>query len=165
MGAVLVKNADRMMTSANALQEGIELTFADGCRGLVPFADIPEVKGLADLVSIELPNPYQLVLHNSRGETVDIPWDFARHYCDASYRPRVEAIGAVGRHTIGSRVRELREAARMTQEELASAAEIGRVTLLRIEKGEQSPRYETLMALAGALGRPVADLLAAAAGS
>ena len=153
------------MTSANPFEEGIGVAFADGCRGLVPFADIPEVKALRDLVSIELPNPYQLVLRNSRGETVDIPWDFARHYCDASYRPRVEAIGALVRHTIGSRVRELREAARMTQEELASAAEIGRVTLLRIEKGEQSPRYETLMALAGALGRPVADLLAAAAGS
>ena len=34
---------------------------------------------------------------------------------------------------------------------LASAAGIGRVTLVRLEGGEQSPRYETLMAIARAL--------------
>ena len=61
---------------------------------------------------------------------------------------------------VGSRIRQLREAARLTQEELATAAGIGRVTLVRIENGQQSPRYETLVALAGALGRPVAELLA-----
>ncbi len=162
MGAVLVKNADRMMTSANPVEEGIELVFADGCRGLVPFADIPEVQGLADLASVELPNPYQLVLRNWRGETVDFPWDFARHYCDASYRSRAEAIASAGRRTLGSRIRRLREAVRMTQEELAGAASIGRVTLVRIEKGEQSPRYETLVALASGLGRTVGELLAEA---
>ncbi|MDP2660839.1 MAG: helix-turn-helix transcriptional regulator [Dehalococcoidia bacterium] len=160
MGAVLVKNADRMMTSANPVEEGIELAFADGCRGLVPFADIPEVRGLADLVSIELPNPYQLVLRNSRGESVDFPWDFARHYCDPSYKPRVEALGALARQSLGARVRQLREAAHLTQEDLATAAGIGRVTLVRIENGDQSPTYETLVALAGALGRPVAELVA-----
>ncbi len=160
MGAVLVKNADRMMTSANALQEGIELTFADGCRGLVPFADIPEVKGLADIVSIELPNPYELVLRNSQSETFDFPWDFASHYCDPAYRPRVEAVRAMGRQTLGRRMRQLRESARMTQAELAAAAGIGRVTMVRIESGEQAPRYETLVALAAAIGRPVGDLIA-----
>jgi transcriptional regulator with XRE-family HTH domain len=33
-------------------------------------------------------------------------------------------------------------------------------TLLRLERGEQSPRYDTLLALAAALGKPVAALLA-----
>lgn len=47
----------------------------------------------------------------------------------------------------------------MTQERLASEAGIGRVTLVRIENGEQSPRYETLVALAEALKRPPAELL------
>ena len=35
------------------------------------------------------------------------------------------------------------------------------MTLVRIEKGEQSPRYETLVALALALGLPLAELLLA----
>ena len=47
----------------------------------------------------------------------------------------------------------------MTQQELASKAGIGRVTLVRIENGEQLPRFETLTALADALHRPTADLL------
>lgn len=95
------------------------------------------------------------------GATAEIPWDFARHYCDPSYRPRVETVAAAGRQSIGSRIRSLREAARMTQEELSSRAGIGRVTLVRIEKGEQSPRYETLVALSRALGIPLAELLLA----
>ena len=53
----------------------------------------------------------------------------------------------------------------MTQQQLASKAGIGRVTLVRIENGEQLPRFETLAALADALQRPAADLLMDDAGS
>jgi DNA-binding XRE family transcriptional regulator len=47
----------------------------------------------------------------------------------------------------------------MTQGEIATTAWIGRVTLVRIENGEQSPRDETLVALARAFGQPVAELV------
>ncbi len=159
MGTVLVKNADRMMTSANPLKDGIELAFADGCRGLVPFGDIRDVDKFENLKRIDLPNPYELIVHTRSGKTVELPWDFARHYCDASYRPRVEAVGLAGRQAIGARIRQLRESARVTQEALARAANIGRVTLVRIENGEQSPRYETLASLARALDQPIQELL------
>jgi len=78
------------------------------CR-LVPFGDIREVNKLENLTRIELPNPYELILHTRSGKTVELPWDFARHYCDASYRPRVEAIALAGRQAIGVRIRQLRE--------------------------------------------------------
>ncbi|MBI4288657.1 MAG: helix-turn-helix transcriptional regulator [Chloroflexi bacterium] len=159
MGAVLVRNADRMMTSANPLKEGIELSFADGCTGIIPFADIPDIGDLASLSAIELPNPYEVILRSAGGKAVELPWDFVRHYCDVSYRPRMEAVAARGRQSIGSRIRELRKTAHMSQRDLATAAGIGRVTLVRIENGEQSPRYETLVALAHGLGRPLAELL------
>lgn len=80
------------------------------------------------------------MLSDSRGARHEVPWDFARHYCDPSYRPRVEAIAERGRLSPGERVREMRTAAGMTQAQLASAAGIGRVTLVRLESGEQSPR-------------------------
>ena len=160
MGAVLVRNADRMMTSANPTKDGIHLTFADGRRGMIPFADLPEIEDLSNLQSIELPNPYAVMLRNRQGGTVEIAWDFARHYCDPSYLPRSEAVAAAGRQSIGSRIRGLREAAGMTQAELSSRSGIGRVTLVRIENGEQSPRYETLIALSRSLGLPLAELLA-----
>jgi DNA-binding XRE family transcriptional regulator len=160
MGVVLVKNADRMITSANLLKEGVEITFADGCRGVVPFADIPEVRKLQHVKGIELPNPYELILHTKLDESLALPWDFARHYCDSSYRPRVEVMALAGRHAIGLRIRQVRESAGLTQEALARAANIGRVTLVRLENGEQSPRYETLVSLAQALKRPIQELLA-----
>lgn len=156
----LVQRADRMMTSASATEAGIEMAFADGQSGVIPFAAIPEASGLADIRALDLPNPYELILRTARDERLELPWDFARHYCDASHRPRAEAAAATGRRAVGARVRSLRADAGMTQTELAAAAAIGRVTLARIESGEQSPRFETLAAIAQALRLPVRDLLA-----
>lgn len=159
MNAVLVKNADRMMTSAEPLLEGIEITFADGQKGLVPFAEIPEVKESKNLTSVDLPNLYEVILLTATGDTVELPWDFVRHYCDASYQPRIESVSLAGRQSVGARIRQLRQSAQLTQEALAQAGGIGRVTLVRIENGEQSPRYETLTSLAQALGRSLAELV------
>ena len=50
-------------------------------------------------------------------------------------------------------------AAGLTQGELAERSAIGRVTLVRIEKGEQSPRFNTLSAIAHTLELAVEDLL------
>ena len=159
MNVVLVKNANRMMTTASLLNDGIELSFADGLKGLIPYGEVPEIKVREGISGLELPNPYEMVLQTADGENVEIPWDFARHYCDATYRPTIEAIAALGRQTIGGRVRRYRESAGLTQEGLARAAHIGRVTLVRLEKGEQSPRFKTLKAVADALGMDAPDLL------
>lgn len=159
MDTVLVKNANRMLTSASLLDHGIELTFADGARGLIPYTDLPEIGERAALAALELPNPYEIVLKTAQGATSEIPWDFARHYCDTSYRPAVEAIAMRGRRTLGRRIRRLRKSAGLSQDALARAAGIGRVTLVRLEKGDQSPRFKTLDAIASALEIPVSELL------
>ena len=159
MDAVLVKNADRMMMVANIVANGVQLSFADGCKGMIPYSDIDEISDATDLSSLELPNPYQMILNTVNGEHIEIPWDFARHYCDESYRSTVEAIAMRGRRTLGERLRTLRDSAGLTQEQLARAANIGRVTLVRIENGEQTPRVKTLTAVAEALGKRVSDLL------
>ena len=159
MVTVRVENADRMMISAEGQEKGIAVGFADGCSGVIPFSDLPEIGAIGNLKAIQLPNLYEVLLHSRAGQTVEIPWDFARSYCDPSYRPRVEAIAESGRNAIGERIRQLRVDAQMTQEALASAAGIGRVTLVRIESGEQSPRYETLLALAKAMRHEPGELL------
>lgn len=155
-----VRNADRMMIRVRSLSPGIEVEFADGFRGVIPWVKVGQVHDPSDVADIELPNLHMIVLRSRQGETVELPWDFARHYCDASYRPHIEAIGAVGRQAIGQRIRQAREQSGLTQEATAAKAGIGRVTLVRIENGEQSPRYETLVSIASALGRPLQDLLA-----
>jgi DNA-binding XRE family transcriptional regulator len=156
---VHVKHAERMMTQAVATNEGVEITFADGCKSLIPFTDISEIDNPAKLTGIELPNPYQINIHGSKGEMVELPWDFVRHYCDSSYRTRIEAVASEGMKSLGKRIRAIRKSVGMTQSELATAAGIGRITEVRIENGEQSPRYETLSAIAHALKRPVGELL------
>lgn len=157
--AAFVRNANRMMTIASLLENGIELSFADGATGLIPYAALPELGERATISALELPNPYEIVLKTTHGATVEIPWDFARHYCDASYRPTVEAIATRGRHTLGQRIRRLRNAAGLSQDALVREAGIGRVTLVRLEKGEQTPRYKTLGAIARALEVDVSNLL------
>ncbi|MDD9986323.1 MAG: helix-turn-helix transcriptional regulator [Spirochaetaceae bacterium] len=159
MNAVLVTNADRMMMVATIVADGVQLSFADGCRGTIPYSDINEIDDAKDLSGLELPNPYEMILNTVNGEHIEIPWDFARHYCDESYRPTVEAIAMRGRRTLGERLRAVRDSAGLTQEELARAADIGRVTLVRLENGEQTPRVNTLTAIAEALGKRVSDLL------
>ena len=47
--AVLARNANRMMTVASLLEDGIELSFADGAKGLIPYSELPEIGGRAAL--------------------------------------------------------------------------------------------------------------------
>ena len=147
------------MTVARLLEDGIELSFADGARGLIPYSALPEIGERTALSTLNLPNPYEMVLETTQGETLKIPWDFARHYCDPSYRSTVEAMAMRGRHTLGQRIRRLRNAAGLSQDALARAAGIGRLTLVRLEKGEQTPRYKTLGAIARALRVDVSAML------
>jgi transcriptional regulator with XRE-family HTH domain len=60
---------------------------------------------------------------------------------------------------VGRKIRELREAAKLTQEDLAHEARISTSTLSRIERGNYQPRLDTLGKLAQALKVPVAELL------
>lgn len=56
-------------------------------------------------------------------------------------------------------LRTLREAAGLSQGELAEKSKVPRETICRIECGHQSPTVETLEALAKALGITTAALL------
>ena len=159
MSTVLVRNAERMMTAASLLDDAIQCTFADGASGLIPYADVPEISDRDAITGLELPNAYEMIVTLSDGQQTEIPWDFARHYCDKSYRATIEAIAAAGRKTLGGRIRRNRESAGLTQEQLAGRANIGRVTLVRLENGDQAPRFKTLSAIAQALEVDVNALL------
>ena len=150
---------DRMMMAASLLDDAIQYTFADGASGQIPFADLSEIGESGAIVGLELPTAYEMIITLSDGQHIEIPWDFARHYCDQTYRPTIEAIAAAGRKTLGGRIRRNRESAGLTQEQLAGRAHIGRVTLVRLENGDQAPRFKTLSAIAQALEVDVNALL------
>ena len=58
----------------------------------------------------------------------------------------------------GARVRELREIAGMTQQEVADAAGIHRVNVSKVESGSREVGVTTVVDLAAALGVEVAEL-------
>ena len=60
---------------------------------------------------------------------------------------------------VGQRVRAWREKRGLSQSALARTAKVGRVTLWRLEEGEQAPTVDTLRRLAKALKIPVGKLL------
>ena len=159
MTTVKVENSERMMIAVTPHEEGVGAIFADGCSGTIPYGVLPEIGGLSSIRTVELPNPYEVILTTTRSETLELPWDFVRHYCDSNYRPLMELLAALERQTLGSRVREFRESSGLTQKTLAHAAGIARITLVRLENGKHVPKLATLKAVAAGLERPVEDLL------
>jgi transcriptional regulator with XRE-family HTH domain len=61
--------------------------------------------------------------------------------------------------SFGQYLLDRREAAGLSQRELERLGGLSRNYLSLIERGERSPGLETLVALAGALGTTVADLV------
>jgi len=160
---VKLSQAKQMMTYLEIDKEEsrILVRFADGKEGWVP---IEEIEGLSPqknltLEEVALPNPYEIEIGAKNGESVKVPWDFTRHYCDKSYKDKEIDERDQGRSILGKRIARTRKTHGLTQAELAEAAGVGRVTISRLENGEQSPRYQTLKELAEALGVDAAQLL------
>ena len=55
--------------AARSRIDSIRLTLADGRRGVIPFADLPEIGDLSNLWSIELPNPRAVMLRNPAAQS------------------------------------------------------------------------------------------------
>jgi len=160
---IKLKAATRMMVKVRVdySRRILEIQFADGQRGEIPFADIRgnTPRARLDFHDVQLPDPYVILVGASEGGPAEIPWDFARHYCEPEFESRERQRARAHRQTLGERIRRLREAMGLSQDELAKRAGIGRVTLSRIENGEQSPRLSTLEALAQALGISIEQLI------
>ncbi|WP_212754197.1 helix-turn-helix domain-containing protein [Nakamurella aerolata] len=78
-------------------------------------------------------------------------------------RQRPAAAGSmVSTGPLAANLRRLRQRAGLSVVELSRRADIGRATLTQLEAGSGNPTLETLYALAGQLGVPLADLIAEA---
>jgi DNA-binding XRE family transcriptional regulator len=148
-----------MVTSATLTQSGLEVTFADDRHGIIPTEAIFDSEQAPVIEDLKIPNPFVVQIILPDRETVEIPWDFARHYCDPTYALRVEQKRDAGQAMLGKRVQRIRSASGLSQERLARRAGVSRITVARLERGELSPRHETLVALSKALGVGLAELL------
>ncbi|PPD57559.1 DUF4332 domain-containing protein [Dehalogenimonas etheniformans] len=147
--------SERIIVRALVNEEGILCTFADGCTGIIPFREIPEINGLKDVHKVELKTPFEIIINDS----IELPWDFVRNFCDTTYRHRSEIIAQEGRESLGERIRSQRKALGLSQAEFAKRAHISRQTEIRIENGQFSPRFSTLQAMAEQLGVSIGNLL------
>ncbi len=84
-----------------------------------------------------------------------------------SIAPRAEGLNGVHHSAaldgakVGSRLRELRKAAGLTQAELARRTGIHRPNIARVEAGRHTPSLDTLARIAAAIGVPATRVLSA----
>ena len=76
-----------------------------------------------------------------------------------AYGARRQTMSPATSARFAANVLRLREAAGISQEELAFRADVHRTQISLIEGGQRLPRLETLVKLAGALGVTVNDLV------
>lgn len=159
--AIKLKDAHKMMTEVRVdkRRRVLVVRFADGAQGEVPLKDLKRHEKL-DLERIELDSPYVLLI-GVRGEkeSIGVPWDFVRIYCDSEYADRVRKRQLRDRRILAHSLKRLRAQRGWTQEELAQRSGVSRVTISRFEsEAEPSPRVETLEKLADALEVSLVDL-------
>lgn len=91
----------------------------------------------------------------------EIPWDRVCHEAEPAYRHfRGTIARSMTTHSMGATIRKLREAKGLTQDQVATAVEMMRSNISRIEAAKHRPTLETLEKIAKALRILVADLAA-----
>ena len=154
-----IQNAERVMIRAEASRLGMNVAFADGVSAFVPWERVREVGGLSEVAGVSLDSPYEARVSTKRGETAEIPWDFARAFGDDGFRSRMDEAASRARRKFAARLRDRRRAAGMSQSELAARAGVDKTTAARLETAAQIPKLAIIRNLAAALGCPVHALL------
>ena len=62
--------------------------------------------------------------------------------------------------TIGQRIRKIRREREISQDKLSKDAEIGKTTLLMIEKDKRNPNWDSICRIARVFNMPVEELVA-----
>ena len=133
--------------------------FADMCCKPIPLASIPTPQ-LLDWGTAKLAGPFLLHVQFADGQgAYEIPTNEIRALVDKNLVMKETRHSSQHKDQVHRRLREKREEQGLTQDQLAEAAGIKRVTVNRIENGNQVAKLETLEKLAIALGIDVVDLL------
>ncbi len=104
---------------------------------------------------------YHFTVEYASGEKSVVPWDFVKYHCDEQYQfHKAKESKNISAKEIGKRIKELRSAAKLTQQDLADKTDIQRANIARIEAGNHYPSLETIEKIAAALSRPVAYFVA-----
>ena len=152
-------------------QKRVEVHFADGAAGYIPFKDLAVLAGKpvhVDWKKLQLVDEHEFRIPILSDTTkivgrqepfLDVPWDFARAYCDPQYAAQAKCDFLMDQAALAFNVSLLREARGMSQEELAARASVSRVTISKIENRQGAiPKFATLGKIAKVFDLPIADL-------
>lgn len=160
MDTVQLRGIEQILVSASLETAGIAVSFADGCRGVIPYTALQDLVGRSSIASLELDYPHELVLYSWSGKQYDISWDLARWYCDEKYRTQTKAQTMAMMKGIGERIRRIRNSAGVSQREVANAVGTSQASISRIERGEKFASSSTIIAIAKALAKTPWELYA-----
>lgn len=140
------------LSSVQLTDNQLEVEFQDDCAGtiLVEELGLPFSPRTIDEDHFAQKDGLEVKLINDDDEEV-LPWDYLRAKIDSEYRNRQKQQQNKELKALGQRLKNFRKAEGLNQEDLAKRAGIGRVTLSRLERGKQEPRFQTLMDLASAM--------------
>lgn len=93
---------------------------------------------------------YAAIVVFAAGVKIDFPSDFVLHVCEPSYAYSKDKGRAIS--GVGGRIRQIREWRGLTLEMLAAKCGIAKPNLSRLENDKVTPKFETLRAIAAALG-------------
>jgi DNA-binding XRE family transcriptional regulator len=79
-------------------------------------------------------------------------------YAHAVREPEADMVTAVRREAVGSRMRDLRKRAGLTQAQVAAAARLSRYFYREVEAGRRTLSLDNVFAIAAALGTDPRDL-------
>jgi len=99
-----------------------------------------------------------LLIPTSEGDLEEIPGDVLRMMTNANYRAYVVRLASRWAGNIGRHLAALRKARGLTQQAVADAAGLGRVSLTKVETGKVEPSFATVVKLLAAMGARLQDL-------
>lgn len=147
---------EQLVVSAKWHDDQLVAVFADGCRAVVPAAEIGEMTPTS--LRLPLRPPYGVMMQRGRKYEL-LPWDWLRHFGDREFLARTEKRLASHRGALGQRVRAARTDARLSQAELAEGAGVSRATISRLEAGHGGTTFDSIERVAVSLGVDVTALL------
>jgi len=164
LSPLLEKYADQLENLLLAFEidfqtDTLHMIFADMYSNAIRLKRIRSPQPL-NWSTARLDGPFLMqVEYASKAGSFSIPTNELRMLADTNMATLEHQYIADSRQQLQSKLQSLRKDQGFTQEQLAEAAGIKRVTLNRIENGNQAAKLETLEKLAGALGVDVVDLL------
>lgn len=158
----LTSEFERKIRDARFLvgEDRFVVTFDSGKEYSFPRSSL-EVDDASELVNIQIDRSrFFFRVTQVSGNRYEIPWDRVLHEAEPSY-PYFRGRRGRTRTTreVGAKIRKLREAKGITQEELAGAVGMMRSNISRIEAAKHRPTLETMERIAKALKVSIADLI------